>query len=202
MNDIERAKKLISTGMMLGDDELVRMGEEMLEKITGPPKEEVQEKKYFCSNCEKEFSVDKDRKRCIYCKKQKLKIIEENIPNDDAGNDNEEESYIAKIKVEGKERDRRIFNEDGTVKGTVGKKVPLNINIKAIDEGEYKDDPVNEVIKKISKPITSHRPKYREIKVTCTGCYKDYHVNPSLVSERDRYQCDKCLLGRTRRNAM
>ena len=209
MNTIEMGKDLIKKGQILGDEELILMGTQMLENHKSeikvdftkdetpnvdielePPieKKAPQKFEYLCENCGCECSFDKERKRCPECRKQKLILSdvnakrEENLPE---GIDRIFNGETPKLKTD----------EDGNILGKYAQPQPLDMskmkhNRFQDDTSLLSDDPEDKYLR--TKPIGPRtRPKYQTKDVICTKCGKKESINPFLV--RSDYVCNRCL---------
>lgn len=207
--DIERAKKLIKTGMMLQDDELIKMGEEMLAGLENTDIEEnvIEKKVYHCSSCNTDFPKDKERKRCINCKKQALSIVGESTEEKERPKKQETpQDGISSIfkpgaRIGDNPEARAIYDESGKKIGTAGRKVAVTLGKnKFVDLRDTPDDldpvqkKINQQISMVSTPITSHRPKTKLVKTQCSSCNKTFDINPAFYVEN--WKCDACILKR------
>lgn len=101
MNLLETAKIILQKGIELNDSDLIKTGQEMIEKYSQEVSNEPPLKidftadtnldvpiilqppitkrtiTYICENCNNEIESEKVRKKCPNCKKNKLKVKEE-----------------------------------------------------------------------------------------------------------------------------
>ena len=67
---VATAKELIAKGQKLNDNELIKMGYELLSK-NDPESNQPSEKIYRCTECGNTMDYDKpNRKKCLKCKKK------------------------------------------------------------------------------------------------------------------------------------
>ena len=177
---IQNAKDLISKGKKLNDQDLIKMGIDLLrlyDKTENQPeiKKENTNKvssnqRYECQNCGYTMDVDKPkRKKCPKCKKYKLvKIF-----------DTPEATVKEDFTMTKKQNNRKIcFQNNWTDDQT-----------ECFDEEDLK-------LKKITKPSARYRQKVNMVNVKCNQCGKSEKVHPIHAptgEARSFYLCNKCV---------
>lgn len=201
MSIIDTAKKIIEKGKLLGDEELIRQGLELLDSVVPTPESidepdepeaEDDSLKYECDNCNHQFSSDKPRKRCPECKKHKLILVNAQPLVKPTQEDDFSEFHRSTRKD-----DRKTWvDENGVIhKETRTQPVKMRGNMWSDTGRECAGDTVAQ--KKIIANVSERRPPARQIRVTCDRCSRQYQVPPILMMEKEVYICDNCV-GRRR----
>ena len=168
---IQNAKDLISKGKELNDEDLIKMGMDLLRLYDKTEKEpETQESSnqtYECQNCGHIMNMDKpNRKQCPKCKKHKLKLT-----------DVQQNNFVTQPKNSRNKRKivfKNTWNDDKT---------------ECFDEEDAR-------LKKITKPSARNRPTVKMVDVKCNNCGKIEKVHPihaPIGEGRSLYVCNKCI---------
>lgn len=184
MSDItQKAQYLIDKGKEIGDEEMIKMGQEML----GPVKEKIQ---YKCTNCGNEIESDKKRKKCPNCGKHKLQIKDDkpNVKKSDIKSQFTREIRDNKSK-------KYVYDDDGNIVGTLAQSRNFSgfeNTWKDEDVTEFNDE-ANKKLKAVTKVSTRTRSPTKKKEVQCESCKKTFYVHPIHISGRGRYLCDRCV---------
>ena len=226
---LQNAKDLIAKGKTLGDPDLIQMGMDLLEQYSPTEMAEAieenggfrevsktMEPQYVCENCGHTMPVDKERKRCPECKKHKLKINKPDpLPKPEKPSYDEllqalEEQQSGRaptsnsfeMKIRGDSNSRIHYDDEGNPDGIIRKREQVDTSqIKNIweDDGEYKDDAANELLKKFTKVSPRTRAPVNYVTVQCQLCNKTEKVHPIHAGGRGRHLCEACVRRRSRR---
>jgi DNA-directed RNA polymerase subunit RPC12/RpoP len=150
---------------------------------------------YVCLNCGHQFEYDKPRKRCPECKKQKLDLIDTHVTKVEPQVRANVSEYIAPTRKEGTNIQKYAYDDQGNIIGTIAKTEPVQFKQNLFNEAELDMndfDPQNEALKKITRPVKSHRPKAVTVEVKCDKCGKQMTI-PQYMQNRNWFTCTSCI---------
>lgn len=206
---VQNAKDLIQKGKTLQDPDLVQMGMDLLSQyeIDDSDDEENKEPQYVCQSCGHVMQVDRpNRKKCPKCKKHKLVLEQDNISKtteqqSDQQTENQKiDSNSFSMQVRGPKSDRIHYNDQGEPDGVIRKSEeidPKKIDNIWQDDGEYRDDNANTLLKQFTKATPRTRQRTQKVKVECENCHSIEYVHPIHATSRGRYLCERCIRRRS-----
>lgn len=202
---LKNAKDLIAKGKALGDSELVQMGMDLLEQyspVIDSNVPEPQTPQYICENCGHTMSVDKKgRKRCPQCKKHRLVILEQAIPKNPQRTRGDKDEFHRPVRAPN--NDRIYYDDQGQQIGKYTRPEPFSpetlTNTFQDDGTEFKDDPVNEKLKAITRVSERTRKPAKLVEVKCDNCNKIDMIHPLHIANSSRYLCNRCISKRSQR---
>lgn len=184
MSDMkQKAQYLIDKGQEIGDEEMIKMGKEML----GSETKKIQ---YRCVNCGNELESDKKRKKCPNCGKHQLQIKDDKpvIKKTDIKSQFSREIRDNKSK-------NYVYDDDGNIIGSLAKSKNFSgfNNMWEDENTEEFNDEINKKLKAVTKVSNRTRSPSKKQEVKCDSCNKTFYVHPIHVSGRGRYICDRCV---------
>jgi hypothetical protein len=174
--NVDVAKELLRKGIALNDPELIAMANSLLKEDV--PKNEVEPPKKKRGRKKKDVIEEKE-------------VVAAPVQLDSS-------SYVTTVRRENAAQKSRIrFTPDGKQEGVYTRSEQVNIKIRPVDSGEFKDDKSNDSLKQFTKPITQMEQRDSGlVTVRCIGgCNREYKI-ASIHLRNGAYTCDKCIMRR------